>query len=355
MKEVVERALNVAALRGAQFADVRAVVKRTRSVAVKNGQVEAVAMHNTTGFGVRALIDGSWGFASAATLTTDKAAAVAALACTIARASARVQAAPVRLAAAPVSGTATAHRSSKTRSPSHSTTPSRCCSLRRGPWRRNRRSRWRRPAPRPGKSTNSTATAKARSSSRRLSKVVPVSRRQPSPRTRCRNAPIRTVLAARSGRRAGSWSRGMDLVGNAPRIAAEAGQLLHAEPCPSGSKTIILDPTQVALQVHESCGHPTELDRVFGTEASFAGTSFLTLRSAERIATDRSWSTSRPMLRRPAGWARSATTTRGVAAQRTPLVVEGRFVGYLTSRDTAALLGEASNGTARADAGTAFR
>ena len=59
-------------------------------------------------------------------------------------------------------------------------------------------------------------------------------------------------------------------------MASEAAQLLTAPPCPPGVRTVILDGSQVALQVHESCGHPTELDRVFGQEASFAGTSFLT-------------------------------------------------------------------------------
>ena len=54
-------------------------------------------------------------------------------------------------------------------------------------------------------------------------------------------------------------------------------QLLSAKPCPDGITTVILDSSQAALQVHESCGHPIELDRVFGTEASYAGTSFLTL------------------------------------------------------------------------------
>jgi TldD protein len=68
----------------------------------------------------------------------------------------------------------------------------------------------------------------------------------------------------------------MDLPGNAPRIGEEAVALLTADPCPSGVTTVILGPTQLALQVHESCGHPIELDRVFGTEASYAGTSFLT-------------------------------------------------------------------------------
>ena len=68
----------------------------------------------------------------------------------------------------------------------------------------------------------------------------------------------------------------MQLAENAERVAAEAAALLTADRSPSGVMTVILDGTQAALQVHESCGHPIELDRVFGSEAAYAGTSFLT-------------------------------------------------------------------------------
>src|SRR3972149_6285844 len=67
-----------------------------------------------------------------------------------------------------------------------------------------------------------------------------------------------------------------DLPANAGRVAEEAAALLRAKPCPAGVTTVILDGSQVALQIHESCGHAIELDRVLGTEAAFAGTSFLT-------------------------------------------------------------------------------
>src|SRR3989337_2152618 len=66
-----------------------------------------------------------------------------------------------------------------------------------------------------------------------------------------------------------------DLPANAGRVAEEAAALLRAKPCPPGVTTIILDGSQLALQIHESCGHAIELDRVLGTEAAFAGTSFL--------------------------------------------------------------------------------
>ena len=84
----------------------------------------------------------------------------------------------------------------------------------------------------------------------------------------------------------GGWEviEGFDLVGNAPRVAEEAVRLLSAEPCPSGDYDLIIDASQLALQVHESVGHPTELDRVLGDEAAFAGTSFLNLEDLDVAA-----------------------------------------------------------------------
>ena len=105
--------------------------------------------------------------------------------------------------------------------------------------------------------------------------------------------------------------RALDLPEHGQETAELAVALLDAPQCPSGEMDLILDSTQVALQIHESCGHPTELDRVFGTEASFAGTSFLTTDKLGqlRYGSDSS-SASTPMPPRPAASARSATTTR---------------------------------------------
>ena len=112
--------------------------------------------------------------------------------------------------------------------------------------------------------------------------------------------------------------RGLGLAERAEPLADEAVALLTAPQCPSGRFTIVLDPSQLYLQVHESCGHPTELDRVFGTEASYAGTSFLTtdkLDEGFRYGS-RPRRRSSPTRRRPAAWARSAGTTR--ASRRRP-------------------------------------
>ena len=141
----------------------------------------------------------------------------------------------------------------------------------------------------------------------------------------------------------------MDLPGNAERTASEAAALLTAEHCPlDTTTTIIIGGSQLALQVHESCGHAIELDRVMGSEAAFAGTSFLTTEKLNsfrygsehvNIAAD---SLCLPGLG-TYGW-----DDEGVPSQSTPIVKDGRFVGYLMSRETASTLGLESNGCMRA-------
>jgi len=152
------------------------------------------------------------------------------------------------------------------------------------------------------------------------------------------------------------FTRKWDLAGNARRIAEEAVALLKAPQCPPGVTTLILDGPQLALQVHESCGHPIELDRVFGTEAAYAGTSFLTpdkynsLRYGSQIVNLTADAVT------PTGLGTFGYDDEGVPAQKTDIVREGLFVGYLTSRETAQQLRrihadapQRSNGSMRAD------
>ena len=151
--------------------------------------------------------------------------------------------------------------------------------------------------------------------------------------------------------RKGGWEfiEELDLVGHAEKIAKEAVSLLSAEPLPEMVTTLILDGTQLALQVHESCGHPTELDRVLGMEASFAGTSFLTLDKRGNFQYGSEIVNIVADATHPYGLGSFGYDDEGIPAQRSFLVKNGIFVGYLTSRETATILGEKSNGTMRAD------
>jgi TldD protein len=141
----------------------------------------------------------------------------------------------------------------------------------------------------------------------------------------------------------------LDLTAGAEEASREAVQLLEAPVCPSERTTLVIGGSQMALQVHESCGHPTELDRVFGTEKSYAGESFLT---TEKLDTFRYGSPHVNIAADatvPGGLGTFGYDDEGVPGQRTELIREGIFSGYLSSRETAARLGGRSGGTMRAE------
>jgi hypothetical protein len=88
MRELTERALSTATVRGAAYADVRIVRRHDESIAIRTGRVEGVASSESEGFGIRVLVDGAWGFASSSRLEAAEIDRVAAQAVRIARASA---------------------------------------------------------------------------------------------------------------------------------------------------------------------------------------------------------------------------------------------------------------------------
>jgi TldD protein len=139
---------------------------------------------------------------------------------------------------------------------------------------------------------------------------------------------------------------------HAPRIAEEAAALHAADTCPSGRMNLIVDGGQLGLQIHESIGHPIELDRVLGSEANYAGMSFLTLDKLNRLqyGSEIVNVVCDARLEHGPGLGTFAFDDEGVPAQRTKIIDAGRFAGYMTSRETAAIVGDSrSNGTMRAD------
>ena len=141
----------------------------------------------------------------------------------------------------------------------------------------------------------------------------------------------------------------LGMVEQAPRVGREAIQLLEAEECPSGYFDLVIDPTQLTLQIHESVGHPIELDRVQGHEAGYAGTSFLD--SVEpgkfRYASDHVTIVADATC--PLGLGTYGYDDDGIKAECVPIITKGIFENFISSRDTAGAIGIASNGTARAD------
>lgn len=141
---------------------------------------------------------------------------------------------------------------------------------------------------------------------------------------------------------------GLELSARAETLGEEAAALLKAPSCPRGMTDLVMGGEMVALQIHESCGHPVELDRVLGQEATFAGTSFLT---PDKKGNYRYGSKAVNMVAdatAPGGLGSFGFDDEGIEAQRTDLVVEGIFTDYLTSRELAPRFDQESNGTMRA-------
>lgn len=141
-----------------------------------------------------------------------------------------------------------------------------------------------------------------------------------------------------------------DFVSQAPRVAAQAVEKVNAKQPTPGKYDLVLDPAHLSLTIHESCGHPTELDRALGYEANYAGTSFLT---PEKLGNFRYGSKHINLIAdntRQGAMASTGYDDDGVAGQRWPIIEEGILRGYSTNREVAGAIGEKrSRGSCRAD------
>jgi TldD protein len=136
----------------------------------------------------------------------------------------------------------------------------------------------------------------------------------------------------------------MGLADAGPRVAEEAVALLTAPACEPGRRTIVLDGMQLALQLHESVGHAVELDRVLGTEASYAGTSFVAVEDVGRLRYGSELMNVSADATVPGGLGSFGWDDEGVAARAEPIVRDGVLAGFLSSRESAAEIGLTRSG-----------
>ncbi len=347
MGDLVSRVLDLAAVKGAGYCDVRLVETGQERFVVRNGVVDTLSNDQSLGIGIRVLVDGSWGFASTSIVTPDEVDRITDLAISIAKASALSNNGPVSLGP-PVTSRGVY------------TTP-----IQTDPFTISQEDKL-------GllleadRQMGSVKGISARTGNLIFSRehktfansegahvdqniyeagggIMATARGQGEVQRRSYPQSMRQQGCA-------GWEfvASMDLAGNAERIATEAVSLLSAEQCPSGVTTLIVGASQLGLQIHESCGHAIELDRVLGSEAAYAGTSFLTTDKLNNFRYgSEQVNVTADSVRLPGlgsyGW-----DDEGVPAQSTPVVKNGEFVGYLTSRETAAGLGQTSNGSMRA-------
>jgi len=338
--------VDAARRRGATYADVRSVEREQESVSVKDGEVESVRREGDRGIGFRVIHNGAWGFA--ATDRGDETAlhGVVEEAFERADAASGSRAQPVRLAA--IDAQQGEYRTALRRDPFGVPVAERIALLReadaalRGPNAVSRRASM--SAYRTRKHLVTSEGTDVRQEIVETGAGLAVTAVKPGHKPAQR-------YDSRLVRQAGwEFIEHLDLVARAARYREDAEATLVAPLAEERPTTLVFAPEFLALLVHESCGHPTEADRVLEHEVAFAGTTFMWPqdRGALRYGSEHVSMSADATL--PGGMGTFGWDDDGVPAMRTQLVDCGVFVGYLTSRETAAALGlPITIGSARAE------
>src|SRR5438876_3483709 len=338
MKDLAQSALDTAMARGASYADVRVMDIRQRYLSTKNGQTSQVRESQSFGLGVRVIVDGACGFAATDELSRAAIDATAAQAVDIARASALCKKEDVRLAP---EGKIVDRWESHCEIDPFTVPVSACLDLLLKVDAEMRK-------------VQGITLAETSMDFRRIDQLFVSSLGSDIRQLKTQTGAgfVATAFAGSEIQRRSypnsfggqHQTRGyelveeLDLLGNAGSIAEECVALLKADQCPSGVKDIILGSSQVGLQIHESIGHPIELDRVLGTEANFAGMSFLTLEKLGTLkyASDIVNVVADATVAHGPGLGTFAYDDEGVPAQSTPIIRDGLSTACLHSRQTAA-------------------
>ena len=349
MRDLIHHVLDLAKVKKAAYADIRIVHRRMEELAVKNGKVDALTRNDDHGFGIRVLYQGAWGFAASSKMNKAEMEKIMLRAWKIAKASSRVKDKDVRFT--PASAVVDNYRTAVSIDP-FSISPDRKVRLLLESDEILRRN----PKVKVSEAFMGAYDAEKTFASTEGSfieqKILECGVGISATAIEGSEVQVRSYPNSFRGNfatRGYEWIEGLRISDHAERVAGEAAQLISAKPCPSGTTTLILDGAQLALQVHESIGHPSELDRILGTEASYAGTSFLSLdkvgnlQYASRLVNVTADATV------PGGLGTFGFDDEGTRAQRVPILSRGILTNLLTSRETAHLLGQESNGTMRAD------
>jgi TldD protein len=352
MKDIASWALNTAAQRGVSYADVRIADDRHRSLSTKNGRIGSASVSESSGFGVRVIADGAWGFAASDDLSRAGVETTAARAVEIAKASSRVKQHDIQLA--PENAVSAGWTSPFQIDPFTTSVEQNIELLLK--------------VDSELRLVHGVTLAEANMNFRREEQWFVSSEGADIHQTKYTTGvgyAAYSFAGSEIQKRSypnsygGQWqNKGYELIGelelveNARRVGEEAVALVKADKCPEGMFNVILDSSQLGLQIHESVGHPIELDRVLGMEANFAGTSFLTLDKLRRLryGSDLVNIVADARQEHGPGLGTFAFDDEGVPAQCTPIITEGLFTGYLSSRETAHTIGvNRSGGTLRAE------
>ena len=338
-KDLLMAALNAAKMAGASYADARVGRTRRNFVITREQQIIEIVDTDTMGCGVRALVDGCWGFAATRTLTAEGVAAAGREAAAIAKANRVARDRAVELAPAPSLG-------ERTWSNGFTIDP------------------WTIPV-----EQKADLLLKANAEAMKVAGVKYVSSQMFFVKEEKNYANTDGTITTQTVVR--SWApmnitavsadfsdfqtrsntvqpagRGYehiveaDIVGNAQKWGEEAAQKLKAKTVDPGRYDLVLHPTHLWLTIHESVGHPTELDRAYGYEANYAGTSFVS--PPEKILGALKYGP--PMLNvqgdrsQPGACATIGYDDEGVAPEDFLIIRNGIVNDYQTTREQASWL-----------------
>jgi TldD protein len=334
------------------YADVRVVLREHECVVAENGALWQVLREETEGVAVRVLVEGQWGFA--ATAFPDRAEAALGRAVAQARSAARLGG--PRATLAPHEPVVARYETPVARDPLAVPLDEKAALLvagseALGPGLRDSQASYD-----CFRETKVFAPSEGSLVEQRLTEtgagLLATAVSPDDVQRRSYPLPIpRAIKGQRGDFATAGWEHveSLRLVEEAPRVGREAIELLTAAPCPAERTTLVVSGAQMTLFVHECFGHPAELDRALGSEASLAGGSYMQpeLRGSLRAASDLVSITADGTLR--GGMGSYGYDDEGVEAQRTVVIEDGVFRNYLTSRESAGALGERSTGAARAD------
>jgi len=334
---VADAALSTAKRLGASYADIRINRYRFESIGTRERQVQNVSRSQNYGFGVRVLVNGTWGFAASFDVTEETARRVTQQAIEIAKANSQFQRKKVRLA--PVQKVETTWRSSFQKDPFDVPIDEKIQFLLKlneaaldvkGVSFVNSSMAW----------INEQKFLATSDGSRVEQYLI---RGNPSFSVTAvdrASGDFQTRNSLGEGQAVGyEYIEKYDLLAEAKQAGEEAVMKLSAKPIEPGKYDLILHPSHLFLTIHESVGHSTELDRALWWEANSAGTSFLTpdktgkLQFGSKIVNffaDRTQS---------AGLATVGYDDEAVPGQKWYLVKDGIFVDWQTTRDLALLIG----------------
>jgi len=346
MADALADLVHLAAARGATYADARSVERDHESVGMRDGEVEAVTRTADRGVAFRVIANGAWGFAATDRTGEGPLRGLLDEAFRRAAASASTRTKPVTLA--PVPPQRGEYRTTLARDPFGVPMNERIALLRaadaelRGPNAKTRRA---------SVAAYRTRKRLVTSEGTDVSQEIVESGAGVAVTAAKGGARPAQRYDSRLTRQAGwEFIEELDLVGRAARYRQDAEAMLDAPLATARPTTLVFAPEFLALLVHESCGHPTEADRVLEYEVAFAGTTFMWPkdRGTLRYGSEHVSMTADATV--PGGMGTFGWDDDGVPAMRTKLVDKGTFVGYLTSRETAGALGiPVAIGSARAE------